>query len=192
MKEQRVALGLLLAGFVLIMGFAAVTAYNDMKDDTATLSLTSAAFAAGERIPQQYSCDVEDPVSPPLSFGTVPEGTVSLALLVNDPDVPTEVREEGNFDHWVLFNVPADARGIEEGETAGTPGANGRGDQTYAPPCPPPQYEPAEHRYVFTLYALDTELDLEAGATREEVLAAMEGHVIQSAELIGRYERITH
>ncbi len=191
MKEQRVGLGLLLIGFVCIMGFAAVTAYNDMNNETTSLfSITSSSFGDGERMPQSYSCDVEDPVSPPLTFENIPEGTVSLALIAVDPDVPTELRPEGEFDHWVLFNIPANIEGIEEGETAGILGANTRGETTYAAACPPREYEPTEHRYLFTLYALDTELSLEEGATRNEVLTVSEGHIIAEATLTGRYERV--
>ena len=191
MKEQRVGLGILLIGFVCIMGFAAVTAYNDMEhESTRDFRITSSSFRDGERMPASYSCDVEEPVSPPLTFENIPEGTVSLALIAVDPDVPTEVRPEGEFDHWVLFNIPANIEGIEEGEVAGVLGANTRGEASYAAACPPSEYEPTEHRYIFTLYALDTELSLEEGATRDEVLAASEGHVIAEATLTGRYERV--
>lgn len=191
MKEQRVGLGLLLIGFVCIVGFAAVTAYNDMENETISVfSITSSSFKDEERMPVSYSCDIPEPVSPPLMFENIPEGTVSLALIVVDPDVPTELRPEGEFDHWVLFNIPAGTEGIGEGETVGIPGANTRGETAYAAACPPQEYEPTEHRYIFTLYALDTELSLEEGATHEEVLAASEGHVIAEATLTGRYERV--
>jgi Raf kinase inhibitor-like YbhB/YbcL family protein len=108
---------------------------------------------------------------------------------MDDPDVPAEVRPERNFDHWVLFDIPPATLGISEGGSIGTKGANGRGAPAYAGPCPPPQYAPSEHRYFFRLYALDTMLNLPEGATKQQVLEAMEGHVIAQAELMGRYER---
>ncbi|OHB19612.1 MAG: kinase inhibitor, partial [Parcubacteria group bacterium RIFCSPHIGHO2_01_FULL_56_18] len=125
-----------------------------------------------------------------LSIGGVPEGTKSLALIMDDPDVPKVLRADGVFDHWVLFNIPADTREIPEGGSIGVAGANSAGKNAYAGPCPPPQYEPSEHRYVFKLYALDSELPLQAGATKEEVEKAMEGHILGQTQLVGRYKRI--
>jgi Raf kinase inhibitor-like YbhB/YbcL family protein len=151
-------------------------------------TLTSPAFNTGEAIPPKYTCDGEN-VSPELQIKGVPEGTVSLALLVDDPDVPKVVRESGVFDHWVLFNIPPDTAILVEGESEGVVGSNTRGEQKYTGPCPPPQYEPKEHRYFFSLYALDTELSLEAGASKEAVKAAMKGHILAKAELLGRYAR---
>jgi hypothetical protein len=123
-----------------------------------------------------------------LIAGT-PAQTKSLVLIMDDPDVPRSIKPDGVFDHWVLFNIPPDTKIIAEGGSVGTPGKNSVGQHTYTGPCPPPQFEPAEHRYVFTLYALDTLLPLSAGATKAEVLQAAEGHIIAHTMLTGRYQR---
>lgn len=155
---------------------------------TSTFTLTSSAFANNASMPAVYTCDGEQK-SPPLSIQGVPEGTVSLALLADDPDVPKELMPSGVFDHWVLYNIPPDTIAIPEGGSVGTVGVNTKGNAVYAAPCPPKQYEPSEHRYIFTLYALSTKLDLPPGAKKAEVLAAINGHVLAEAQLIGRYKR---
>ena len=148
-------------------------------------SITSSAFADGARIPAHYTCDGEN-ISPPLTFAGVPTGAVSLALIMDDPDVPKHLRPDGLWVHWVVFDMPADVREIGEGAVpAGTMGANTRGALAYGGPCPPDR----EHRYFFKLYALDVKLGLPEGATRDEVLAAMEGRVLAGAELMGKYMR---
>ena len=155
-----------------------------------TLTLTSSAFAEGASIPSRFTCDGDRSVSPALSIAGVPEGTKSLALIMDDPDVPKALHADGVFDHWVLFNIPADTREIPEGTSVGVAGENGAGKNAYTGPCPPPQYEPSEHRYVFKLYALDSELALQQGATKADVEKAMEGHIVAQAQLVGRYKRI--
>ena len=155
-----------------------------------TLTLTSSAFAEGASIPSRFTCDGDRSVSPALSIAGVPEGTKSLALIMDDPDVPKALHADGVFDHWVLFNISPDTREIPEGKSVGVAGENGAGKNAYTGPCPPPQYEPSEHRYIFKLYALDSELALQAGAAKADVEKAMEGHIIAQAELIGRYKRI--
>jgi len=154
-------------------------------------SLTSPAFAQGESIPSKYTCDGDRMTNPPLTIYGIPTGTQSMVLLMEDPDVPKEAGAD-TFDHWVLFNLPAVVTEISEGMSSGLAGVNSRGEHGYTGPCPPPQYEPAEHRYFFRLYALDTELALPYGATKKQVLAAMEGHVIGEAELMGKYKRVVH
>jgi hypothetical protein len=148
--------------------------------------LTSAAFAAGEPIPPQYTCDGED-ISPPLEWSEPPAGTQSLALICDDPDAPV-----GTWVHWVLFNLPAGARALPEAvpsdadlSDGGRHGNNSWRRLGYGGPCPPS----ATHRYFFKLYALDTALDLAAGASKKELLGAMEGHVLAQAELMGVYSR---
>jgi len=103
--------------------------------------------------------------------------------------VPKALHADGVFDHWVLFNIPAETREIPEGGSVGVAGANGAGKNAYTGPCPPPQYEPSEHRYIFKLYALDSELPLRAGATKADVEKVMEGHIVAQTELVGRYKR---
>ena len=99
------------------------------------------------------------------------------------------IRYSMSVDHWILFNMPPQTREIASGVTVGVPGKNGAGANQYTGPCPPPQYEPSEHRYFFKLYALDTELPLAAGASKADVEQAMRGHVIAQTELVGRYKR---
>lgn len=154
--------------------------------DTMTdMIIRSPAFNNGELIPGKYTCDGDD-MSPPLAFDAVPENAQSLVLIVHDPDVPTSIREDGTWDHWVLFNMPPTVTRIGEGETPdAVSGVTTRGDTAYGGPCPPN----GEHRYFFTLYALDTELALGEGATKQDVLAAMDGHVLAEAQLMGRYAR---
>ncbi len=156
---------------------------------TSTLTLTSPEFADNGSIPSRFTCDGDRTVSPALSITGVPESAKSLALIMDDPDVPKVLHADGVFDHWVLFNIPVSTKEIKEGTSAGTAGTNGAGKNAYTGPCPPPQYEPSEHRYVFKLYALDVELPLQASATKADVEEAMNGHVISQAELIGRYKR---
>jgi len=156
---------------------------------TSTLLLTSLAFIANGSIPSRYTCDGDRSVSPALAIAGVPAAAKSLALIMDDPDVPKQLRPDGVFDHWTLFNIPASTRAIAEGGTVGIAGANGAGKNAYTGPCPPAQYEPSEHRYVFTLYALDSLLALPAGATKKEVKAAMQGHILDQTQLIGKYKR---
>lgn len=158
-----------------------------------TLSLTSPAFENNAPIPARFTCDEDRTVSPALSVAGVPTDAKSLALIMDDPDVPKALRPDGIFDHWVLFNIPPPPAGgtteIPEGASVGIVGANGAGQNAYTGPCPPPQYEPSEHRYVFKLYALDAELALHAGASKKEVEQAMQGHIIAETQLVGRYKR---
>lgn len=156
---------------------------------TTQLSITSSAFEQNGRIPSKYTCDGDRSINPPLKFSDVPEGAKSLALIMDDPDVPKALRADGVFDHWVLFNIPPDVREIAEGGSPGTAGANGSGKSVYTGPCPPTQYEPKEHRYIFTLYALDTMLSLNEGSSKQEVLKAMQDHILEQAQFIGRYSR---
>ena len=146
------------------------------------MTLSSPAFQHNEMIPKKYGRDFEN-VNPPLVISNVPEDTVSLALTMDDPDIPEFVGVPV-WDHWVVFNMPADTREIPEAtQPPGTPGKGTRGELVYGGPRPPDR----EHRYFFRLYALDTVLDLQEGTTREELLKAMDGHVIESAELVGKF-----
>lgn len=154
-----------------------------------TMHITSSAFEDGALIPKLYTCDGDRTLSPALSFKDVPEDAVSLVLIMDDPDVPKALRPDGVFDHWVLFNISPETREIPEGGTMGIAGVNSRGESEYAGPCPPPEYEPSEHRYFFKLYALDAMLPLSLGATRGEVEQAMQEHILEEAQLMGRYQR---
>ena len=153
-----------------------------------TLSLSSSAFESGDTMPSEYTCDADE-VSPPLSVAGAPEGTRSFVLIMEDPDGPKIVKPDGVFLHWLVFNIPSEMQEVPEGGMVGVSGHNGMGKEGYIGPCPPPQYEPSEHRYFFKLYALDSMLGLSAGATKEEVMQAMQGHILGETELMGRYKR---
>jgi Raf kinase inhibitor-like YbhB/YbcL family protein len=148
--------------------------------------LTSTAFDEGDPIPKEFSCDGED-ISPPLQWTNPPEGTISFALIADDPDAPV-----GTWVHWVIYNIPADARSLPiafpldaDFPDGSKNGENSWGRLGYGGPCPPG----GTHRYFFKLYALDQILDLDAGATKEQLLEAMEGHILGGTELMGTYTR---
>jgi len=150
------------------------------------LKIRSSAFNDGERIPKKHTCDGED-VSPPLTWEDVPEGTVTLAIISDDPDAPSKT-----WTHWLIFNIPPELNGLPEGvekvgelENGIKQGFNDFGRIGYGGPCPPF----GVHRYYFKLYALDTSLNLEPGTSKEELLRAMDGHIIEKAEMIGLYSR---
>jgi Raf kinase inhibitor-like YbhB/YbcL family protein len=155
-------------------------------EDPIPLTIRSPVFHEGGSIPARYTCDGED-VSPPLEWSGVPEGTKSLALTCDDPDAPA-----GLWVHWVVFDLPPSATGLPEGVPV-TPEISGGGRQGkndfrkigYGGPCPPG----GTHRYVFTLYALDSTLGLPAGATRQDLLAAIKNHTLGEATLTGTYSR---
>ena len=162
------------------------------------LSLTSTAFASGAAIPSKYTCDLPRvaggeaggaQINPPLAITGVPATAQSLALIMDDPDVPKQLKPDGVFDHWILFNIPPETKEITSGVAVGVPGANGAGKNEYTGPCPPREYEPSEHRYFFKLYALDATLPLQAGASKMDVEKVMEGHILAETQLIGRYKR---
>ena len=145
------------------------------------LELTSPAFDDGEPIPRKHTCDGED-VSPALHWSSVPDGTRTLALILHDPDAPS-----GDFTHWVAWNIDPGPGELGEGAPAPAEGTSGFGRPGYGGPCPPPGH--GAHRYFHQLYALDTELDLETGASREQLQDALDGHVLGEARLMGTYER---
>lgn len=146
----------------------------------------SPAFVHEGVIPSKYTCD-GDNCSPPLAIDGVPQNTASLVLIVDDHDVPTAIRPDGVWDHWVVFNMPPTTSRIGEGAApAGIAGISTSNRLTYGGPCPPD----GEHRYFFKIYALDTVLRLSQGSTKHEVLQAMEGHVLESTTLMGRYTTV--
>jgi Raf kinase inhibitor-like YbhB/YbcL family protein len=144
-------------------------------------ALESSAFQHAQAIPSRHTCEGED-ISPPLRWTNVPEGTRSLALLVDDPDAPGCV-----FTHWLGWRLDPAAGGLGEGEAAPSEGRNHFAQSGYRGPCPPPGH--GRHRYVFRLYALDAEPELDAGATKAQLEQAIEGHVLMTADLVGTYER---
>jgi Raf kinase inhibitor-like YbhB/YbcL family protein len=151
-----------------------------------SLKITSKAFANGEMIPSKYTCDGPN-TSPALTWSGLPEGTKELALIVDDPDAPS-----GLFVHWVIYHISPTITELEEGippaETlpnGARQGTNGFHKIGYGGPCPPS----GTHRYFFHLYALNTQLALHAGASRADFDAAMSGHTLEKAELMGRYKK---
>ena len=153
------------------------------------MKITSSAFENNEKIPAKYTCEGEN-INPPLSFTELPRDTKSLVLIMDDPDVSLKVQADGNWDHWIVFNIPGDTTGVEENEVPkdSVLGENTAGRLAYGGPCPPTKFEPKQHRYFFKLYALDNSLDIEEGARKAEVEIAMKDKIIDSAMLIGVYE----
>jgi Raf kinase inhibitor-like YbhB/YbcL family protein len=157
-----------------------------------TLALTSSVFEHNGRIPEKYTCDGDGHLSPPLTISGIPEGAKSLVLIMDDPDIPKErvaVRGIEVFDHWTLFNIPPETTEIPEGFTGGEKGLNSAGREGYTGPCPPPQYEPKEHGYIFVLYALSDRLSFSQPPTKDQVTEALAPIVLASATLIGKYSR---
>jgi len=153
------------------------------------LQLKSSAFGPNGSIPAQYSCD-GDELSPPLAWEGVPAGTVSFALLVDDPDAPDPAAPKRVWVHWILYNLAPDQRQLAEGAGNAAPtggahtGINDGGTSGYQGPCPPI----GRHRYFFRLFALDAVLpDLGASASRGDLEGAMAGHVLATASVMGTY-----
>jgi Raf kinase inhibitor-like YbhB/YbcL family protein len=150
-----------------------------------TIQLTSTAFAEEESIPRQYTCDGDD-LSPPLAWSNTPDGTQSLALIVDDPDAPGKT-----WVHWVIYAMTPDTTGLEAGvpadetlDSGARQGVNDFRRSGYGGPCPPGG---SSHRYFFKLYALDAVLDLAPGASKNELERAMQGHVLAEGRLMGTY-----
>lgn len=173
---------------LLLVGCRLVASPERTTSEAAvTFTLESPAFAEGASIPRQYTCDGADQ-SPPLRWSGLPAGTRSLALIVEDPDAP-----RGTFIHWVLYNLPAELPELPAAvprqailENGARQGRNDFRRVGYGGPCPP---HGSVHRYFFHLYALDAPLDLTPGATAAELRAAVAGHVLGEAVLMGRYGR---
>lgn len=149
------------------------------------MKLSSPAFKQNGKIPSKYTCQGLD-ISPPLEITDIPQEAKSLALIMDDPDVPERIRKDKMWVHWVAFNIDPKTQSIKEGiPTLGTLGQNTGGMNRYMGPCPPDK----EHRYFFKVYALDKMLTLKEGITKEQLLKAMEGHILAQCELIGRFEK---
>jgi Raf kinase inhibitor-like YbhB/YbcL family protein len=173
--------------FQLACGGAPPSAGGKEVNGTMRFAIGSASFLEGQEIPVQHTCDGPD-ISPALQWGRPPEGAKSFALICDDPDAPV-----GTWVHWVIYNIPATALGLPENVPKVKDLADGSRQGTndfrrigYGGPCPPPG---PDHRYFFKLYALSKVLNLPAGATKAELLRAMEGSVLATAQLMGRYGR---
>ena len=145
------------------------------------LKITSSVFLNGEKIPQKYTCDGED-INPPLLIEGAVDKVKSLALILDDPDAPM-----GTWNHWLIWNINPKIKEIGENEVpkGAAQGTNSSGRFEYQGPCPPS----GNHRYYFKLFALDRMLDIPVGSKKEELLEAMKGHIIDEAELMGKYSR---
>jgi Raf kinase inhibitor-like YbhB/YbcL family protein len=151
------------------------------------LSLRSPAFTHNGQIPREYTCDGADK-APALEWSGTPSGSRTFVLIVDDPDAPDPKAPKRTYVHWVLHDIPASMTSIPAGGT--TPrgardGKNDWGKTGYGGPCPPI----GRHRYFFKLYALDAELGDLHSPTKADLLKAMDGHILEQAELIGTYER---
>ncbi len=154
--------------------------FPDDERSVAEFAIASTAFQNDDEIPKRHSCEGED-FSPPLSWSGAPEGTRSLALIVDDPDAPV-----GTFTHWLAWGLDSSAS-LAEGGKAPAEGRNDFGTTGYRGPCPPPGH--GRHRYFHRLYALDSSIDLAPSSGRDELERALAGHVLATAELVGTYER---
>jgi Raf kinase inhibitor-like YbhB/YbcL family protein len=172
---------------VVPLVFAVAACGGDDDEPLATgpaapgFAFSDSAVAEGEAIDSRYTCDGED-ISPALAWEGVPEGTAELALVVEDPDAPG-----GTFTHWLVYGLDPGETGLSEGaEPPALQGTNDFGAVGYGGPCPPGG---ETHDYVFRLLALDAATNLESGASRDELLAAAEGHVLAEAQLTASYSR---
>jgi len=178
---------LLVAASLVVLGMRAGAVRAQSKAPAGKLEIQSSSFTPGGDIPKPNTCDGEDK-SPALIWSDPPPGTRSLALIMDDPDAPG-----GTFVHWVLFNLPASARqlpervpGDDELQGGGLQGRNDFPKIGYGGPCPP---RGLPHRYFFKLYALDTALNLPAGARKKDLEREMKGHILAEGSLMGRYGR---
>ena len=155
-----------------------------------TISLTSPVFTNNGAIPKNYTCQGKD-ISPALAWRDLPAGTKSLALIVDDPDAPDPKAPERVWVHWVLYNIPPTASGLQEAVSASTLPAGTRQGKNdwertgYGGPCPPI----GRHRYFHKLYALDSVLPDLRQPTQADLLKAVEGHVLEKVELVGTYQK---
>lgn len=150
------------------------------------MNIESTAFVHNGKIPAKYTCDGEN-VSPPLTWSSAPENMKSFALIMDDPDVPKNIRADGLWVHWTLWNIAPKIRNIEENSVpqGAVQGITTSGRSGYGGPCPPDR----QHRYFFKLYALDVILSFPSSATKNELEQAMQNHILAQAEIVGVYER---
>jgi Raf kinase inhibitor-like YbhB/YbcL family protein len=184
----RTNFALLFTGLAIIFSACGAGATQTEAAVTTQITITSDAFTNGQSIPAKYSCNGRN-ISPALAWDEPPTSTQSFALVMDDPDAPM-----GTWVHWVLYNIPADTRSLQEDllvtgknvdPNAIYVGKNSAGKIGYDGPCPPS----GTHRYFFKLYALDTTINLLPGATKEQVLKEMNGHILAQGELVGTFSR---
>lgn len=161
------------------------------SSSTSTMKIVTPAFKENELIPSQYTCEGKNS-SPSLTIENIPSTTISVAVIMYDPDVPKVLKPDGIFVHWVVYNLIPDSKGtlfLDPSDLVGAIGKNSSGAQVYTGPCPPREYEPKEHRYIFTAYALDIAPKFEVPPTRDELLVRIKDHTITTAILTGRYQK---
>jgi Raf kinase inhibitor-like YbhB/YbcL family protein len=193
MRQAFMLLGLMtlivsVGAFIAFERAEAPSSLEEVTKNTMALSISSPAFEEGGKIPSKYTCDADN-VSPEIRIEGVPEGTVSFVLVMDDPDIPDTVKQARGiekFDHWAVYNIGADTTVLAEGKSVGTGAVNSTGKTSYTGPCPPDR----EHRYFFRLYALSGTLNFIQAPTLDELETAARGMMIESATLMGRYERI--
>ncbi len=180
-RIMSVMRGLFFAIFIAISLFGCTSNIQLSGSGVSAMRIYSPEFNDNSMIPAKFTCEGMD-INPQLLFSDVPEETKSLVLIMDDPDAPM-----GTWVHWVLFNIPADVTGIPEDSIPDNAiqGLNSWPKNNYGGPCPPS----GTHRYFFKLYALDVELELDDTATKKDVEQAMQGHILEKAELIGLYKK---
>ncbi len=164
---------------ILVLSALFILAAKNVSAQPSGLQVTSSAFGHNQPIPRKYTCQGQD-INPPLAITGIPAGTKSLALIMDDPDAPG-----GNWDHWLVYNI-APTPEIKENSVPGTQTRNDFGKVDYGGPCPPS----GTHRYFFKLYALDTTLTFKGAPSKEALEQAMQGHILEKAELIGLYQKM--
>lgn len=190
-----------LLGFLFLLVFGSATFLLNKAEapapelyqagDNTSMKLLSSAFTNNQTIPAKYSCDGEN-INPPFSIVDAPAGTKSFVLVMDDPDIPAEIKEQmglPKFNHWALYNIPADTIEIPENFLGSNVGLNSRSEANYRGPCPPPEYAPTEHRYIFRVYALSGQLNFIKTPTLDEIEQAAQGSALDKAELVGLYDR---
>lgn len=180
MRKRGKANSIIILFSAIFINFIIVARVNaeDYEPKEANMKITSPEFANNEFIPRKFTCEGED-INPTLIIAEIPANAKGLALIVDDPDAPM-----GTWVHWVVYNIPLISR-IDEESIPGEQGMNNFGRQDYGGPCPPS----GTHRYFFKIYALDTDLNLKAGLNKQALEKAMQGHIMDKAELIGLYKK---
>jgi len=184
--------GIILIAAIIFLILTSVTLFvynpptSNNSNDTLNINLPNqmkikTVFENNGKIPAKYTCDGED-ISPPLEISEIPKNTKTLAIIVDDPDAPA-----GTWLHWTIWNieVAGSSMNLSEGESPGTEGKNDFGNTEYGGPCPPS----GTHRYFFKVYALDAGLSLGKGASKKQLEKAMQGHILDKAEIIGLYSK---
>jgi Raf kinase inhibitor-like YbhB/YbcL family protein len=177
---------------VMASGASSAVAQQQAAPAPSKFKLTTSAYSEASQIPNQYTCADTNVASPPLQWSNAPKDTASFALIFHDTDA-APAKGAMDVTHWILWNLPASSTELPGGVQPGSSpdgiqqGKNIRGANGYQGPCPPPGSTP--HHYIFELYALDQKLDLTAGATRADLLKAMDGHVIGKASYVGLFGR---